>query len=88
MPDTSVQCYVYRSARRADTYLFVADKAQIDELPAELLKLFGRPEFSFEFTLTPQRELVNARAEDVLRALHEQGFYLQLPPENTASLVS
>lgn len=77
-----MQCLVYRSNRKEDTYLMVPSKEALDELPEGLLTVFGPPEFSFEFELTEGRKLVQANAEDVRQALETQGFYLQMPPEN------
>jgi len=58
-------------------------ECDLASLPEVLLDRFGVPEFSFAFTLTPGRKLVAADAETVLRAIQNQGFYLQMPPQIT-----
>jgi uncharacterized protein YcgL (UPF0745 family) len=75
-----VKCYVYRSRRRADTYLFVPDRDDFSGVPEPLLKLFGDGELALELELTPQRRLAAADAAEVMRCLREQGYFLQLPP--------
>lgn len=75
---------VFRSARRADTYLFVDLKEGLARVPAPLLEHFGRPEAAMRLHLTAQRRLARADAATVLNAIREQGFYLQLPPPEGA----
>lgn len=81
-----MQCFVFRSTRRAETFLMLPSKDSLDDLPEGLITVFGTPEFSFEFELTEERTLVQANADDVRRALETQGFYLQIPPENTEAV--
>ena len=73
-----IPCYIYRSERKADTYLYVRSKDDFSEVPAELLQVFGEPQFSFEFLLTPQRRLAKEQAEEVYSNLKKQGYHLQL----------
>ncbi len=81
-----MQCYVYRSRRKPGSFLFIPEKGDFSRLPDILLKIFGEPEFSFEFDLIPERTLViKAEASEVLRVINENGFYLQLPPSEELS---
>ena len=77
-----MQCYVYRSSKKAETYLYLPQKDEFSHLPAALLTVFGKLEFALEFELTPDRKLAAADAEQVLSNLTAQGYYLQMPPEN------
>ena len=77
-----MQCYVYRSVRRENTYLYMAEKDKFEAIPDALLRVFGRPEFSFEFELRNDRKLVREDAEEVIRNLQSRGFHLQMPAEN------
>ncbi len=76
-----MKCFVYRSSRKPGAFLFVAEKGGFSELPEAMLKLFGVPEFSFEFPLTPDRTLKIGDGKEILEKIEEQGFYLQLPFE-------
>lgn len=75
-----MQCYVYRSRRKQQTYLFLPKRDDFTQVPSSLLKLFGEAEFSFEFELSSERKMVLAEASEVKRNIQENGFYLQLPP--------
>lgn len=75
-----MQCYVYRSRRKQQTYLFLPQRDDFSQIPVSLLKLFGEAEFSFEFELSSERKMVLAKASEVKRNIQENGFYLQLPP--------
>ncbi len=75
-----MQCYVYRSKRKQQTYLFLPEPDNFSGVPESLVTLFGKAEFSFEFELTAERKLVMADAAEVLRNISENGYFLQLPP--------
>lgn len=75
-----VEVVVYRSARRAETYLYLPAAADFEALPEALLGHFGEGTAFLEFTLHADKVLALADAGVVLTALSEQGFYLQLPP--------
>ncbi len=77
-----MQCYVYRSSKKADTYLYLLQKDEFAHLPAGLLSVFGKPEFALEFELTLDRKLAAADAKQVMSNLATQGYYLQMPAEN------
>ena len=71
-------CYIYRSSRKVDTYLFLAEKDDFSILPEEMLKIFGDPEFSFSFELSKDKKLAMEDAGEVLENLQSQGYHLQL----------
>ena len=74
---------VYRSDRKPDTYLLVRVEEGLSRVPETLLKTFGTPSHSFDFTLDDGKQLQRVEP-DVLKAqLTESGFYLQLPPPET-----
>ncbi len=74
----ALTCYIYRSDRKADTYLYLLEKDNFSQVPDQLLRVFGEPEFSFEFRLTPERSLAKEDPEEVYNNLKQQGFHLQL----------
>lgn len=71
-------CYIYRSERKADTYLYLAKKDDFSDVPDELMRAFGVPEFSFQLELTPDRNLAKENSKEVLKNLDEQGYHLQM----------
>ena len=71
---------IYRSTKEADLYLYVDSTDDLTRVPEELLRRFGKAELAMTLPLTPERKLARANAAKVLKAVKEQGFYLQLPP--------
>ena len=71
-------CHIYRSSRKLDTYLYLADKDDFSVIPADLLRVFGSPEFSFSFDLTQKLELAREDTGEVRDNLTSQGYHLQL----------
>jgi uncharacterized protein YcgL (UPF0745 family) len=74
-------CSVYRSGRKAETYLYLAQGRSFEDLPAELLQAFGEPALVMQLNLYADRRLARVDTKQVLEHLELQGFYLQLPPE-------
>ncbi len=77
----TLRCWVYRSSRKDELYLYLRKKDQFDDLPEELLRLLGRPELVMDLELHPGRKLARTTAENVLEGLRTRGYYLQMPPE-------
>ena len=73
-------CAVYRSPRKEGMYLFVDRDRPLEDLPDDLLAGFGAPQLALTLELTADRRLARVDAADVLAALDERGYYLQLPP--------
>lgn len=73
-------CEVFRSPRREGMYLYV-DKAEgLARVPEHLLTAFGTPESALVLHLKAEQKLARADATEVLDALEDPGFYLQMPP--------
>ncbi len=77
-----MKCFVYKSNKKADSYIYLNQKDGFEKIPEQLLQLFGEPEFALEFELTNDRKLALADAKQVIQNLSEQGYYLQMPPKN------
>ena len=73
-------CFVYKSLRRPDTYVYLARADDTGALPGELRESLGRLDFVMRLELAPERRLARADARSVIDALTRCGFYLQLPP--------
>jgi uncharacterized protein YcgL (UPF0745 family) len=76
-------CKIYRSDRKAETYLYLANDCEFGDLPAELQQSFGEPAFVMQLVISPDRKLARVDVESVLENLKKDGFYLQLPPKLT-----
>ncbi len=71
---------IYRSSKKEGLYLFVPAGTDLNELPEALLISFGKPEYSMKIVLTEEKKLARANTLEVIEALQDQGFYLQMPP--------
>ncbi len=74
-------CTVYRASREAELYIYVRRDEALTRLPKELLARLGNMSEVLTLKLTPERKLARVRAADVLAAIADKGFYLQLPPD-------
>lgn len=61
-------------------YLYVPFGDELEALPEPLLAQFGELEVVLSLDITPQRRLARVSVADVLKAIEDQGFYLQMPP--------
>ncbi len=75
-----MECWIYKSHRRAETYLYLAAPDDTSRVPEQLLRSMGTLELVMSITLDARRRLARADPDKVMRALVERGFYLQLPP--------
>lgn len=73
-------CFIYKSLKKAELYLYLDKKDDFSAVPEVLLQSVGRLEFVMELELTPERKLAKEKSEKVLAALQEKGFFVQLPP--------
>ena len=80
MSDTMVPCWVYRSPRKQEMYLYLAEEDAFDKVPEALLERFGQPILVIELELSPERKLAREDVNTVIANLRSQGFHLQLPP--------
>ena len=65
---------------REEMYLYVDKAGGLKDLPEDLMRRFGEPQSVMILALTADRKLARANAVEVLEAIEEHGFYLQMPP--------
>ena len=78
-----MNCFVYRSEKKQGMYLYLRTKDDFDCVPAALIKLIGEVTFSFDFDLSKKKKLVKAEADEVMRLLSDNGYFLQMPPSKS-----
>lgn len=81
-----MKCVIYKGDRKQDTYLYIEREGDFSRVPEALLKMLGMLERVMALELTPSRTLVQADPEQVRRQLKEQGYYLQMPPQDDSVL--
>lgn len=83
-----MRCFVYKSLKKADTYVYFGQRDDFARLPAALVAGLGNLEFVLEFELTPERKLAREDAAAVRANLETRGFHLQMPKEQNMSAAS
>ena len=79
MSDTLL-CEIFKSSRKDEMYLYVDKRKGIESVPDALMDTFGKPVPVLTMILTEDKTLARVKAADVMAAIDEQGFYLQMPP--------
>jgi uncharacterized protein YcgL (UPF0745 family) len=80
-----MDCFVYKSLRKADTYVFLARRDGFEVLPPPLAQTLGKLVWVMDLELTPERRLAREDAAVVIDHLERRGFHLQLPPAEVAT---
>jgi len=78
-----LQCVIYKSLRKQDTYLFVSREDGLSAVPTPLRQTLGKLEKVMELELTPGKRLARGEARHVIDDILEKGFHLQLPAIHT-----
>ncbi|PIW59285.1 YcgL domain-containing protein [Shewanella sp. CG12_big_fil_rev_8_21_14_0_65_47_15] len=73
-------CAVYKSSRKADTYLFVKKRDCFEDVPVALMDMFGVPQLVMVFPIAKRESLGMADIHKVRAAMEDKGYYLQIPP--------
>ncbi len=72
---------VYKSTKKADTYLYVKEKDKFEDVPKALLEHFGKPKFVMLIPISKRSHIANLPVNEFVHKVSEKGFYLQLPPK-------
>ncbi len=75
-----MRAHVYKSLKRADTYVFLAARDDFARLPEPLRTQLGSLAFVLEVELSPTRTLARENPVEVMENLATRGFHLQFPP--------
>lgn len=76
--------HVYKSLKRADTYVYLAGREDFGRIPEPLRTQLGQLQFVLEVDLAPGRKLAREDAGVVRENLATRGFHLQFPPSAAA----
>lgn len=76
---TELECIVYKSLKKDETYVFIPVNTTLSDLPDDLLKVLGQTEKVMTLKLTPEKKMARGTAEEVIKSIEEQGFHLQMP---------
>lgn len=87
-----MHCDVYKFSKKDDLYVYIArpnypnDTDEIKDwlavLPKDFRKAIGRETFVMHLDLATTPKLARVNKDDVLAKLAEQGYFVQMPPED------
>ena len=83
-----MKCAVYRSNKKEMTYLYLPEADDMSNVPETLMNLISPVERVLEFDLTADRPLAQENAEEVLKQIKEQGWFLQMPRQDQPEFLS
>jgi len=79
-----MRCIIYRCSSKEDMYLYLPhqddEEKLLDKLSGDLQKLTGSLTKVMELELSAERKLARVDVNDVIAALTEKSYYLQMPP--------
>ncbi|MCP3866675.1 MAG: YcgL domain-containing protein [Gammaproteobacteria bacterium] len=75
-----VPCWIYRSSRKDEMFLYLTGEEAFDDVPKLLMEQFGSPELVMQLDLHPERRLAREEVSKVIDNLQQRGFHLQMPP--------
>ncbi len=75
-----MRCFVYKSLRKADTYVYLGQREDFARLPESLRGSLGELSLVMDFDLDAGRKLARGDAGVVLENLAACGFHIQMPP--------
>jgi uncharacterized protein len=77
-----MQCFIYKSLKKDQLYLYLTQKDDFSTLPEALFKSVSPMQFVMELELTPGRKLARENPEKVIENLNNKGFFIQMPPSS------
>lgn len=84
--DDTLHCWIYRSERKAETYIYLAEHDGHEAVPAGLRTVLEPLTFVMELDLHAGRKLARADVTQVMAELRGRGFFLQMPPTEVDKL--
>ncbi len=72
--------YVYKSLKKADTYVYLSARDDFARLPEPLRAQLGALQFVLDVALVPERKLALEDPAVVRENLVMRGFHVQFPP--------
>jgi hypothetical protein len=77
-----MKCVIYKGNRKQDTYLYIEREDDFTRVPEALLRMLGPLQRVMTLELAEGRTLAQADPAQVRTQLAEQGYYLQMPPQD------
>lgn len=78
-PTAEIECAVYKSIKKDETYVFIPTTMKLSDLPDELLKILGKAEKIMSLKITSKKKMARGTGADIMKSIDKQGFHLQVP---------
>ena len=86
MSKDSLPCWIYKSPRKDEMYLYSSLEDDFSAIPEPLLNRFGKPIFVMQLNLAETPKLARVDLEEVCKHLEKDGYFLQMPPNLTPDI--
>lgn len=73
---------IYKGHKKQDSYLYIEQEDDFSRVPEILITALGKLELVMTVDLSSEKKLARADIKQVISALQEDGFYLQMPNES------
>lgn len=73
---------IYKGSKKQGSYLYIVQEDDFSQVPEILLTAMGKLERVMNLELNPEKKLAQADVQQVIIALKQDGFYLQMPDES------
>lgn len=74
-----IECTIYKSLKKDETYVFVPTEMKLSDLPDELKNVLGKTEKVMTLNITAEKKLARCTGTEIMKSIIEQGFHLQMP---------
>ena len=71
MSTKELECAVYKSLKKDETYVFIPTAKPLSELPEELMNILGEAEMVMTLNLTPEKKMARGTAADILKSIEQ-----------------
>ncbi|TEA27634.1 YcgL domain-containing protein [Candidatus Schmidhempelia bombi] len=71
-------CFIYRSQKKSDSYLYIDKQNDFSVVPEALMKVFGAPIFVMRLWLNDERKMMAASPAEIRKTISENGYFLQM----------
>jgi uncharacterized protein len=75
-----MQCFVYKSSKKSELYVFLGRRDDFSVLPETLLENVGNLIFVMNLELNSHRKLARVDVLEVMNHIQSKGYFIQWPP--------
>lgn len=81
-----IEISAYKSPKKEELFLYIPKGSSLEDLPDELLVMFGEPKWVIDFTLDKNRKMPRANPEEIMKMIERKKYYIQMPPSEVEKM--